>query len=175
MKSQNKTFFFDRDGIVNVLLDGYVRFYNEFIFTDEFFEIYKKIIDADYLTIVITNQQGIGKGLLTDEELEIVHQKMNEDIIKNCGKTFDDIFYCGSLHSDNSPRRKPNPGMLFEAIEKHNIDVNNSYMIGDSLRDAQAAKAAGVRSILIGDFNKEDADYLYPNLNKFLDNIHIFI
>jgi len=139
------------------------------------FQFYKKIIDADYLTIVITNQQGIGKGLLTDEELDIVHQKMNEDIIKNCSKTFDDILYCGSLHSDNSPRRKPNPGMLFEAIEKHNIDVSKSYMIGDSLRDAQAAKSAGVRSILIGDFNKEDADYLYPNLKKFLDNIHIFI
>jgi len=175
MKSQNKTFFFDRDGIVNVLLDGYVRFYNEFIFTDEFFQFYKKIIDADYLTIVITNQQGIGKGLLTDEELEIVHQKMNEDIIKSCGKTFDDIYYCGSLHSYNSPRRKPNPGMLFEAIEKHNIDVSKSYMIGDSLRDAQAARSAGVRSILIGDFNKEDADYLYPNLKEFLDNINLFI
>lgn len=175
MKSLNKTFFFDRDGIVNVLLDGYVRFYNEFIFTDEFFQIYKKIIDAGFLTIVITNQQGIGKGLMNNEELEIVHQKMNEDIIKNCGKTFDDIFYCGSLHSDNSPRRKPNPGMLFEAIEKHQIDVSKSFMIGDSLRDAQAAKAAGVRSILIGDYNSFDSDYLYPNLKKFLEDISLFI
>lgn len=175
MKSPNKAFFFDRDGIVNVLLDGYVRFYNEFIFTDEFFQIYQKIIEAGYLTIVITNQQGIGKGLMTDEELVIVHQKMNEDIIKNCSKTFDDIYYCGSLHSDNSPRRKPNPGMLLEAINKHNIDVNQSFMIGDSLRDAQAAKAVGVRSILIGAYNSYDADYLYPNLKEFLENIDLFI
>lgn len=175
MKSPNKTFFFDRDGIVNVLLDGYVRFYEEFIFTAEFFEFYKKIIDAGYLTIVITNQQGIGKGLLTDEELVIVHKKMNEDIIRNCGKTFDDIFYCGALHSENSPMRKPNPGMILEAIKKHNVDVNKSYMIGDSLRDAQAARAAGVKSILIGNYNKEDSDYLYPNLKEFLENIELFI
>lgn len=175
MKSLNKAFFFDRDGIVNVLLDGYVRFYEEFIFTDEFFQIYKKIIDAGYLTIVITNQQGIGKGLMTDEELAIVHQKMNKDIIINCGNTFVDIFYCGSLHSEESFRRKPNPGMLYEAIEKYDIDVNKSYMIGDSLRDAQAAKTAGVKSILIGDFNKEDADYIYINLKEFLENIDLFV
>ncbi|HRP03193.1 MAG TPA: HAD-IIIA family hydrolase [Candidatus Kapabacteria bacterium] len=176
MKSQNKAFFFDRDGIVNVLLpNAYVRDFSEFRFTPEFFKIFIKVLNAGYYTFVITNQQGIGKGLMSEADLELIHKQMNEQIIKECGKTFDEIYFCPDLHSSNSFRRKPNPGMLLEAIEQYTIDPHASYFIGDSISDIEAAKKVTVNSILIGDTNYHAADYQYHNLLQFLDNIHLFI
>lgn len=165
----NKCFFFDRDGIVNVLLDNaYVRKIDEFIFIEEFFEIFKYVKSKNYLAIVITNQQGIGKGLMTDDDLQNIHHWMQEVIYKRTNFKFDDIFYCGELDSARSFRRKPAPGMFYEAIEKWNIDTKNSFMLGDSFRDSISSNAAGIKSILIGNFNQDQADYVFPSLKDFL-------
>ncbi len=176
MKSQNKAFFFDRDGIVNVLLpNDYVRNYSEFVFNREFFEIFNRVIQAGFLTFLITNQQGIGKGLMTEEDLLAIHNEMNNEIIQQCGKSFDNIYYCSALESENSPRRKPNPGMLLEAIDRYDIEVNSSFMIGDSIKDAQAAKQAGIKSILIGDYSVADADFVFATLKDFTQSCNRFI
>lgn len=165
----NKCFFFDRDGIVNVLLDNaYVRKIDEFIFIEEFFEIFKYVKSKNYLAIVITNQQGIGKGLMTDDDLQNIHHWMQEEIYKRTNFKFDDIFYCGELDSARSFRRKPAPGMFYEAIEKWNIDTKNSFMLGDSFRDSISSNAAGIKSILIGNFYQDQADYVFPSLKDFL-------
>ncbi len=165
----NRAFFFDRDGIVNVLLDNdYVKRIEEFVFVPQFFEIFNYAKKMDYLTFVITNQQGIGKGVMNDEDVRIVHRWMQRRLLEYTGYQFDDIYYCGSLDAANSPRRKPASGMFFEAISQYGIDPAKSFMIGDSLRDSQSAKGAGVNSILIGEFAKEDADYVFLDFHSFL-------
>ena len=166
----NKAVFFDRDGIVNVLLDNaYVRNPGEFTFIPEFFEFYKLVKKLGFLTIIITNQQGIGKGIMTDTDLDIVHEYMQNEMIRLTGSKFDDIFSCGELHAANSFRRKPNPGMFLEAVEKWNIDINQSIMIGDSERDAEGAHRAGIKkAILIGEYDCEYANHKYKTYKDFL-------
>jgi D-glycero-D-manno-heptose 1,7-bisphosphate phosphatase len=165
----NKAVFFDRDGIVNVLLDNaYVRNINEFEFIPEFFDFYKIAKKLGFLTIIITNQQGIGKGIMTDEGLKIVHEFMQNEMLRLTGSKFDDIFSCGELHSANSYRRKPNPGMFLEAIEKWDIEVTKSIMIGDSERDAESNGKVGIKSILIGEYDCEYANHIYKTYKEFL-------
>jgi D-glycero-D-manno-heptose 1,7-bisphosphate phosphatase len=165
----NKAVFFDRDGIVNVLLNNaYVRNIDEFEFIPEFFEFYKIVKELGFLTIIITNQQGIGKGIMTDKDLDIVHEFMQNEMLRLTGSKFDDIFSCGELHAANSYRRKPNPGMFLEAIEKWDIDVKQSIMIGDSERDAEGADKVGIKSILIGEYECEYANHIYTTYTEFL-------
>lgn len=171
-----KAFFFDRDGIVNVLLKGdYVKNYKEFEFTPQIFKILEIIKNNNFLAIIITNQQGIGKGLMTENDLAKIHKQMQKDLKKSIGTEFDDIFYCGCLHSKNCNRRKPNPGMITDAITKWNIDSNKSFMIGDSLSDIEAGKKAGLKTILIGNYKNSEADYVFENLDEFLEKINIFV
>lgn len=163
----NKAFFFDRDGIVNRRKIGdYVYSIEEFEFLPEFFPLFKTVKKAGYVAILITNQQGIGKGLMTENTLHEIHNFMQHELLKETEFQFDDIYYCGDLASANSFKRKPQPGMILEAIEKWEIDPTESWMVGDSKSDAQAGKAAGVKTILIGDFLQEDADYVFKNLGE---------
>ena len=167
--------FFDRDGIVNTrLVDKYVLNINQFEFSPNFFDLFSALKKIGYLAILITNQQGIGKGLMTDSDLDIIHKYMQNTILNETGFAFDDIFYCGELKEANSFRRKPNPGMIIEAIEKYNIDINNSFMIGDSFSDIEAGKKAGVKTIYINNDQCDFADYSFQNLNEvrsFFNNL----
>ncbi|MES2765918.1 MAG: HAD family hydrolase [Bacteroidota bacterium] len=163
----NKAFFFDRDGIVNRRKMGdYVYSIDEFEFLPDFFQLFKKVKANDFVAILITNQQGIGKGLMTEEVLKEIHEHMQTELLKETGFQFDDIFYCADLATANSFKRKPQPGMILEAMEKWGVDQEDSWMIGDSKSDAQAGNAAGVKTILIGDFLKEDADFVFKNLGE---------
>ncbi len=163
-------FFFDRDGIVNRRLPGdYVRSPQEFEFLDGFWPLLSWARQRDYLTIVITNQQGIGKGLMSENDLHHVHHYMQEFIAQRSGKPFDDIYYCPDLAGTIPNCRKPSPAMLLEAGQKWNIDMANSWMIGDSLSDAQAGRAAGAQTILIGEFGDNrnvEADVVFPSLQS---------
>jgi D-glycero-D-manno-heptose 1,7-bisphosphate phosphatase len=176
-KKKNKAFFFDRDGIVNVRLVGdYVKNIDEFEFIPEFFSIFKLIKSLGYLVILITNQQGVGKGLMTNENLEEIHRYMQVKIKQETGFSFDDIFVSTDLADSGSWRRKPNPGMILEAMDKNNIDTHNSWIIGDSPSDAIAGKSVGLSTIFVGKFSKEEqpkADFIFENLAQvrtFIEN-----
>ncbi|MFA6571995.1 MAG: HAD-IIIA family hydrolase [Bacteroidota bacterium] len=177
MNGKNKAVFFDRDGIVNYRLVGdYVTSIEEFKFIDDFLLFYSSIKKKGYLGILVKNQEGIGKGILSEENLEQVHTFLQSKMLELTGYNFDDIFYCSDLAESNSPRRKPNPGMIFEAIEKWNIEPRNSWMIGDSPTDVIAGKRAGLNTILVNIHNKKDvpeAEQVFPNLltaSFFFDN-----
>ncbi len=170
-----KAFFFDRDGIINRrIVDDYVTTREEFIFEEEIFSILADIKGAGFLTIVVTNQQGIAKRLMTATDLEDIHRMMQDEVQKRIGSAFDDIYYCGEYSSSPISRRKPSPAMLLEAIHKWQIDPVQSWMIGDSVSDATAGKHAGVRTILIGsehqDKNIPDADYVFSSLGEFISS-----
>ena len=109
----------------------------------------KRINDAGIPVVVISNQQGVGKGIMTREDLDVVEKEICRRLKDESGATLDRCYYCTDLNSVNSPRRKPAPGMLLEAAEDLGIDLANAVMVGDSATDIQAAKAAGVGSAVL--------------------------
>lgn len=173
--SLRKTFFFDRDGIVNQrIIGGYVTSVEDFVFMPEIIPLFRMVKDTGFLTILVTNQQGIGKGLMTEDDLAAIHAVMQERFRDEAGSTFDDIYFAGErdLSSKNgccgdrpaTNRRKPSPAMFLEAHERWGIDFTASWMLGDSRSDAEAGRAAGVRTILVGDYENNEADVVVPSL-----------
>jgi D-glycero-D-manno-heptose 1,7-bisphosphate phosphatase len=176
--------FFDRDGIVNAcVMGGYVTDVNDFLFLPDFFPFLTAVKQRGLRAILITNQQGIGKGLMSEDDLHRIHEFMQAELAHRTGWTFDDIFFAGELDATSSKykdccsdefvpppehiRRKPSPAMLLEAAKKWDIDLAASWMIGDSISDAQAGRAAGCRTLLVGVFTPNDtpeADYIVPSL-----------
>lgn len=113
----------------------------------------KAIKEKDYLVVVVTNQRGIARGLMTEEDLEEIHQKMQKELKKH-GAQVDDIFYCPHNISGNCNCRKPEPGMLIEAQKKWDIDFAQSYIIGDSESDIEAGQQIGCQGILTTDLKE---------------------
>ncbi len=165
---KKKAVFFDRDGVVNYRIVGeYIKDIEEFRFIQDFLYIFPKIIENGFDTFLITNQQGVSKGLMTNEELKIVLNYMQDVLVKKFGVGFKDLYYCTDLAESGSYYRKPNPGMIVEAINKWDIDIENSWVIGDSTTDAIAGKRANLKTILIGNYGKKDcpeADFIVENL-----------
>jgi D-glycero-D-manno-heptose 1,7-bisphosphate phosphatase len=96
---------------------------------------------------------------------------MNSILLDKIGLCFDDIYFCPDLAESESFRRKPNPGMLLEAIEKWHINPQQSWMIGDSISDAKAGKICGTSTILIGNYSAEqvpEADFIIKDLHDVL-------
>jgi len=143
-----KCIFLDRDGVINKEI-GYVFRVEDFVLTDAIIPSLKKLQDAGFIFIVITNQSGIAKELYTDEDAAKVHKHLLS-LMKENGITISEIYYC-THHPDVEPCicRKPDSGMLEKAIARFNINVSKSFMIGDKERDVQAAEKAGVKGILI--------------------------
>jgi len=159
--------FLDRDGIINVrIVDGYVRTPDEFLLHHDVLPILRAAHDAGYLLVLITNQQGVGKGIMGQGELDIVHGHMQVQLAERLGYGLDAIYSCTDLAGSGSTRRKPQPGMLREAQHDLSIDLSASWFIGDSVTDHQAGKAAGTRTILVGDFATGSADIVVPALSE---------
>lgn len=153
---KQKAVFLDRDGTINKYV-GFLRNIDEFELIDGVADAVKNFHQKGYLVIVITNQPVIARGEVSTEELEEIHNKM-ETLLGNEGTYVDDIFYCPH-HPDKGfegerPEykiecrcRKPKPGLILEAAEKYNIDLSNSYMIGDGDIDMLAGEAAGCKTV----------------------------
>src|SRR5690606_22066454 len=120
--------------------------------------------------VVVTNQQGIGKKLMSDDDLNIVHQHMSTFIEKMGGK-IDKIYYCPELQEKNHQDRKPNQGMAHKAKKDFpEIDFNKSLMVGDSLTDIQFGASLGMKTVFVygmGNIKDEtvvEADFLVSDL-----------
>ena len=167
-RNMNKAFFFDRDGIVNVKLENdYVKYVDEFIFEQNFFQLFELIKKQNYLAILVTNQQCIHKGIITDNELYEIHSYMQSELLKHTNYQFDDIYYCPDLDSSGSKYRKPETGMFDDAIKKYNIVPNISFTIGDAITDIQAGNKVGTKTILVNKYIKNtEANFHCDNLNQ---------
>jgi D-glycero-D-manno-heptose 1,7-bisphosphate phosphatase len=144
--------FFDRDGVVNRRrIDDYVKEWTEFEFLPEVFSVLPRVHDAGYLAVLVTNQRGIARGLMTLETLEEIHTTMQRELRKWGSGGFDAIYFCPHGRDAGCACRKPLPGMLLQAAREHRIDLAASWMIGDSESDIEAGRAAGCRTILISD------------------------
>lgn len=147
---KGKAVFLDRDGVINVRLpDGrYVRRWEEFEFAEGVPEALRLLRRAGYLLIVVTNQRGIGRGLMTEGDLAGIHRRMQEALARE-GVPLDAILHCPHDLDARCRCRKPEPGMIEEAMSRFDVDGSSSILIGDSESDIEAGRAAGVDGILV--------------------------
>ena len=162
LSNKQKAVFIDRDGTINKYV-GFLRNIQEFELIDGITEAIKKINASGYLAIVVTNQPVIARGEVTWNELEEIHNKM-ETLLGLEGAYLDGIYFCPHHpHKGYEGEvvelkiecdcRKPKPGMLLKAAEDFNINLRQSYMIGDGENDIKAGIAAGCKTVLIGEGN----------------------
>ena len=146
------TLFLDRDGVINVrLIDDYVKNINEFEFLPGVLDAFKIFTEKFGRIIIVTNQQGVGKCLMTLQDVDTVHQFMTKEIEAQKGR-IDAIYVCPQLKSDPDNFRKPSPRMAYMAQHDFpEIDFDKSIMIGDSNSDIEFGKNAGMYTLLIGD------------------------
>ncbi len=166
LHNKQKAIFLDRDGTINKYV-GFLRDINEFELIDGVSKAIKMINQSGYLAIVVTNQPVIARGEVSWEELHEIHRKM-ETLLGKDGAYIDGMYICPH-HPDKGfegerPEykfdcdcRKPKPGLLLQAAKDFNIDLSQSYMIGDSERDVEAGKAAGCKESIMVETNKENA------------------
>lgn len=149
---QKKFVFLDRDGTLNVRPPKacYVERPEEFIWLPGAIEAVKRLNDAGYLVILISNQPGIARGRLTEEMLQNIHNKMILDLA-DAGAHIDKIYYCPHNWNEGCECRKPKPGMLYQAQKDFSLNLRAGYLIGDDERDIEAGNVVGCCSILVGD------------------------
>lgn len=142
------TLFLDRDGVINTRIEGgYVRNADEFHFLPGVVDSIARLSAVFGKIVVVTNQQGIGKGLYSHEDLALVHSAMKSEI-ERAGGRIDAVFYAPNLASENSPLRKPGIGMALNAQKIFpQIDFTKSIMVGDTTSDMLFARNAGMRSV----------------------------
>ncbi|MEJ2252598.1 MAG: D-glycero-beta-D-manno-heptose 1,7-bisphosphate 7-phosphatase [Candidatus Lokiarchaeota archaeon] len=180
MSKKEKAIFLDRDGVINKEVN-YLSNPKDFEFIPGSIKALRRLQEIGYKLIVITNQSGLARGYFTVETLNKIHNKMKR-ILRENNVILTDIFICPH-HPDITgicECRKPKPGLLIQAKQKYNIDLKNSYMVGDTLKDIQAGKNAGCKTIFVltghGEEEKEkikeiDDVKIFKNLLDFAESI----
>lgn len=140
--------FFDRDGVVNDPREEYyVTRWEDFHFQDGIRDVLRAAKNGGRATVLITSQRGVGKGLLSQEALDSIHEKMQEELAAD-GLAFDAIYaYTGA--AADGPGAKPDPAHVFEAAESLGLDLAASWMIGDADRDIEMGRRSGLRTIRV--------------------------
>jgi D-glycero-D-manno-heptose 1,7-bisphosphate phosphatase len=143
------TLFLDRDGVINQENpDGYILGKKEFRFYDGVLNAIQELSEKFALVIVATNQRGVGKGLMSKEDLLDIHTHMCQTIA-HAGGRVDKIYYNTSIH-DEDPLRKPNPGMALQAaLDFPQINFKKSLMVGNTLSDMEFGRNAGMHTIFL--------------------------
>ena len=156
---QHKAVFLDRDGTINVDRDDYVKSVAELIVFPHAGKSVKTLNDAGFEVYVISNQQCIGKGIASEEDLMAIQREVSRQVEADGGK-ISGFYYCRHLASENCSCRKPQPGLILQAAGEHDIDLKNSFMVGDTERDSMAGKNAGCKSVLVltGMLTREEAE-----------------
>lgn len=155
-----RVLFLDRDGVINVEKEGsYIFNRSEVTFYEGALEAIAAAQKQFDLTLVVTNQRGIGKGLMSEKDLEDIHQYINAELAKYGGKI--DHFYFAPATNRDDAMRKPNTGMALQALQDYpGIDFNRSVMIGNNFSDMRFGKAMGMRTVFLHTTNEKQ---LLPN------------
>lgn len=177
------TIFLDRDGVINEKAPegDYIKSPDELKLIDGAAETIREFNKRGFLVIVITNQRGIGKGVMSEKDFKNVMDELKKELAKK-GAHIDAYYYCSDV-DDSSQCRKPNIGMFLQAKRDFpNIDFKNSFVIGDSWRDVEAGKRIGAKTILLSKSPSQnvESDYtlsclsevkmLFRNLEGINDN-----
>lgn len=142
-----KLIILDRDGVINEESDAFIKSPDEWVPIPGSLEAIARLTHAGYLVVVATNQSGIARGLFDIETLNLIHQKMHR-LAREVGGVIEAVFFCPDVDISN-PERKPNPGMLKQIGRRLKTSLRGVPVVGDSLRDLQAARAVGADPILV--------------------------
>jgi D-glycero-D-manno-heptose 1,7-bisphosphate phosphatase len=149
-----RAIFLDRDGTINQDV-GYPNDFSQINIYPYSFEALRKINASGFLAVVITNQSGIGRGYLTENNLHDIHQKMKAAFAAR-GVHLDGLYFCPHYELSSDPRyrkncacRKPEPGMAVRAAQDLGIDLRGSYVIGDKVEDILFGLKIGARPVLV--------------------------
>jgi len=143
-----KFIILDRDGVINQDSDDYIKSPEEFIPIDGSLEAIAKLKQAGYKIVVATNQSGIARELYDLDTLHRMHDKLSR-LLQNEGAQLDGIFYCPHGPNEICHCRKPKPGMYLDIAKRFNVDLTKVTVVGDSLRDLQAAIAVNAKPVLV--------------------------
>ena len=143
-----KLVILDRDGVINLDSDQYIKSPEEWKPIAGSLEAIARFTQAGFRVVVATNQSGLGRGLFDMATLNAMHDKMHK-AVNQLGGRIDAVFFCPHAQDAGCACRKPQPGMLLEIAARFNLALAGVPVIGDSLRDLQAASAAGARPILV--------------------------
>lgn len=175
LKQINKswTLFLDRDGVINDEKVGeYVLHWDEFIFSTGVLEIFKKLSEKFGRIIIVSNQRGVGKGLMTEEALQSIHLEMEREVAIAGGR-IDKIYYCIDK-DDKSFFRKPNPGMAFHAkTDFPDIDFSRSIMVGNKPGDMKFGRSAGMFTVFVKTTNPHQP-LPHPDIDLAFDSLYHF-
>lgn len=138
----------DRDGVINYDSDSYIKTVSEWIPIDGSMKAIAEFSRAGFRIVVVTNQSGLGRGLLTETTLEDIHSKL-ESKVESLGGKIDGIFFCPHHPKKNCECRKPKNGLLKKAEHFLQTSLKNSFFVGDSYTDLQCAVNFGLTPILV--------------------------
>jgi D-glycero-D-manno-heptose 1,7-bisphosphate phosphatase len=145
-----KAIFLDRDGVLNVKKNDYVKSVSELELFPFILKPLKKLQNSGFKIIIITNQSAINRGLTTHKEIHKIHLELKK-FLKKDDISIDGIYYCPHRPDENCICRKPKPGMIHQAICDWDVDIASSWFIGDSHTDVEAGKSAGCKTFKIHD------------------------
>jgi D-glycero-D-manno-heptose 1,7-bisphosphate phosphatase len=170
-----KLVILDRDGTINHDSDQYIKSPAEWRPIEGSLEAIARLTHAGYRVVVATNQSGIARGLFDTSTLIAIHQTLQRAAAQAGGR-IDGFFFCPHAADSACDCRKPKPGMLLDIARRFNVQLADVYMVGDALRDVEAAAAAGARPVLVltgkGKKTKEEGRLppgteVFPNLGAF--------
>lgn len=167
---KTKVIFLDRDGVINHDY-GYVGKIENFEFIDGVFSTCKYFINLGYKIIIITNQSGIGRGYYSENDFSILTNWMIKEFNKNDIDILK-VYHCPHIPSDNCDCRKPNPLMITKAVEEFDIDLDNSWLIGDNISDIDTAINSKIKNYILIDSQKNNQKD-YTIVDNLIDTINI--
>ena len=175
MATHKKLVILDRDGVINVDSDAFIKSPDEWVALPGSLEAIARLNQAGYRIAIATNQSGIGRGLFDMAALNAMHEKMHR-MAATVGARIDAIFFCPHTAEDQCECRKPRPGMLKQIRERFDIDPKSTPVVGDSLRDLQAGDALGFvpHLVLTGKGRKTLAAGGLPPDTRMHDDLRAF-
>lgn len=140
--------FLDRDGVINRNRDDYVKSWEEFVFLPGALAALRRLADLPWPILVVTNQSGVGRGIIPIGQVHAIHDNMRRAIQSHGGR-IDGVFVCPHHPDDHCDCRKPAPGLLLQAQSRFKLDLTRSFLVGDSAGDILAAQQVGCRPFLV--------------------------
>ena len=149
---KRKTVILDRDGVINkkAKKSNYIKNWSEWEWIHGSKEAIGMLKNNNYQIIIASNQAGISRGEMSENDLDDIHRNMKNELSK-LGGSIDGIYYCPHGWDENCECRKPKPGMLFQAQRDFHLDLSETYFVGDDIRDIEAGTAAGMKTFLVSD------------------------
>jgi D-glycero-D-manno-heptose 1,7-bisphosphate phosphatase len=165
----NPAVFLDRDGTLNED-PGYISDPEKVVLFPDTGEALSLLKKYRFLLIVISNQSGISRGLMTSKDVDAVNERVNH-LLAGSKVKIDAFYYCPA-HPDFSSQeececRKPSPNLVFEAVKEFNVDIEKSYFIGDTIADMECGENAGIKSILVKTGKGEESFSILQKENNF--------